>query len=141
MRDVFREVEKTKELAAKWGVLSVDATKAEEKRDAYLFRLLEDLDWLRAKVRRLSRSVQRNVLGEDPGWGRNEELIRLLLKKACPELDAKKRAKYAAVLRYVAAQKKPGEAVKDFVRKNGGINGCDTKERKLRRQAARRSQT
>jgi hypothetical protein len=133
MRDgVSTEIEKTKELAAKWRGMSVKATKVEQKRDAHLFRLLGDLDGMRAKVLNLPLGAQRKVLGGFEGWGGTGQIIRLLLKNVCPQLDAKKRAKYAAVLRYVAAKKESGETVKDFVRKNGGLNGCVAKEKKLR---------
>jgi hypothetical protein len=130
---VSTEIAKTKELAMKWRGMSVEANKTEQKRDAHLFRLLGDLDSIRAKVRTLPRLAQRKILGEFPGWGRNQDIIPLLLKNVCPELDAKKRAKYITVLRYVAAQKKPGETVKEFVRKKGGINACVAKEKKLRK--------
>jgi hypothetical protein len=60
-----------------------------------------------------------------------------VLQSVCPELDVKKRAKYVAVLRYIRAKKAPGEDVKDFIRKNGRIRGCVTKEKELRKQAER----
>ena len=61
-----------------------------------------------------------------PNW------VNLLLKCTYPNLSAKTRSKYAAALRYVGLKKEPGQKVMDFVRENGGLNGCVEKEKKLR---------
>ena len=63
------------------------------------------------------------------------------LRKIAPALDAKKRAKYAAVVRLLVAQMPTGGNVKDFVRGKGGINGCVANEKNLRTPGGRRAQS
>jgi hypothetical protein len=61
---------------------------------------------------------------KDPGM--------LLLKLTYPSQKNKESSKYAAVLRLVQAKKRPSQSVKEFMRANGGMKGCVTKEKKLR---------
>ena len=62
-------------------------------------------------------------------FGGQKKTIGQALRKVAPDLDAKKRAKYAPVVRFLVAKMPPGGNVKAFVRKNDGLNGCVAKEK------------
>ena len=67
-----------------------------------------------------------------------KETVDQALRKVAPDLDAKKRVKYAAVVRFLAAKMPLGGNVKAFVRGNGGLNGCVANEKKLRKRGDRK---
>ena len=75
--------------------------------------------------------VQRSVRAGQTGSG-------TALRKVAPDLDAKKRAKYAAVVRFLVAKMPPEGNVKAFVRENDGLNGCVAKEKGLRKRGDRK---
>jgi hypothetical protein len=105
--------------------------RANENRDKCLYNLLGRLHRLDQQLRQTPRTEAIKVLKPGglpfaPNW------VNLLLKCTYPNLSAKTRSKYAAALRYVGLKKEPGQKVMDFVRENGGLNGCVEKEKKLR---------
>lgn len=140
MHDGVRaKIEAARERAVYMKKLSRIAEEAERRRNDCLYDLFDDLHGIESDLRKMSWEEKRKIFGDLLNFRTARQLGGLVLRQVARELDTKKRTKYAAVLRYVVAQKPPKETVRDFVRKNGGINGCDVKERKLRRQAARRS--
>jgi hypothetical protein len=138
---VCAKIEAARQRALRLQKLSKVVEEVERKRDACLYNLFGDLHGIEGDLRKLSWKDRRKIFGDLLDFRTNRQLGSLLLRQVYPELDAKKRAKYGAVLRYVTATKSPREKVKDFVRKNGSINGCVAKESKLRREAARRSRS
>jgi hypothetical protein len=137
MRDkVLAKIEQTRQRALLLRKLSKAAEEAERNRDSCLYKLFKDLHDIGVDVRKLGLPSRSQILGEKYApFGPPGQVPALLLQKIYPELSAKIRNKYAAVLRYVAMAKSPQEKVKEFVRKNGGINGCVRKEKKLRQRA------
>jgi len=141
LEEVFAKIEAARKRALRLQKLSKVAERVERKRDVCLYRLFDDLHGIEGDLHKLSWKDRRKIFGSLLDFRTNRQLGSLLLRQVYPELGAKKRAKYGAVLRYVAAAKSPRQKVKDFVRKNGSINGCVTKESKLRMSAARQSAT
>jgi hypothetical protein len=91
-------------------------------------------------VGQLNPSDQRKLLGKDYNmFGGRKEIISKTMRKVAPKLNAKKRAKYAAVVRLLAAKAPLEGNVKVFVRENGGLNGCVANEKKLRKRGDRKS--
>lgn len=133
---VIAKMVRAKERAMRFQRLSVAANEAERKRDACLYNLFTDLHDIEIDVRKLKWADRRKIFGDHLGF--RTTIGGLVIERTCPDLDVKKRAKYRAVLRFVAAAKPPHEKVKEFVRKNGGINGCIAKEKKLRQRGPRR---
>jgi hypothetical protein len=138
---IYAKIEAARQRAVRLQKLSRVAEKVERKRDACLYGLFDDLHGIEGDLHKLGWKDRRKIFGHLLDFRTNRQLGSLLLREVYPGLGAKKRAKYGAVLRYVAASKSPREKVKDFVRKNGSINGCVAKESKLRREAARRSRS
>ena len=110
------------------------------KRDTFLFKLLGQVHDIAVGVRELDPTDRRKLLGKDYGlFSGQKGIIDKTLRKVAPNLKAKQRAKYAAVVRLLVAKKPLGGNVKAFVRENGGINGCVAKEKKLRMRGDRKS--
>jgi len=143
MRDQLKEkLKEAKSSAVRLRKASEAAARAKLERDVALYHFFDDIHAIVAAIPTLPMRDRWEVLGKKYQPFRNRsQFPALVLQKVAPELNAKKRAKYAAVLRYVLAQKAPGETVRDFVRKNGGINRCVTKQKRLRNRAAHRSKT
>jgi hypothetical protein len=135
---VIVKIDQAKERATRLQRLSDAVNEAERKRDACLYNLFADLHDIEVDVRKLGWADKRKILCDRLNFRTSSKISGLVIERTCPDLDAKKRAKYAAVLRFVAAAKPPHEKVKDFVRKNGGINGCIAKEKHLRERGRRR---
>jgi hypothetical protein len=136
IKPVIVKIDQAKERAMRLQSLSDAVNEAERKRDACLYNLFADLHDIEVDVRKLKWADRRKIFGDRLGF--QTKIGGLVIERSCPDLDAKKRAKYAAVLRFVAAAKPPHEKVKEFVRKNGGINGCIAKEKQLRQRGRRR---
>jgi hypothetical protein len=135
IKELIAKIDQAKERAMRLQRLSDAANEAERKRDACLYHLFADLHDIEVDVRKLKWADRREVFGDRLGF--QTKIGGLVIELTCPDLDPKKRAKYAAVLRFIAAAKSPREKVKEFVRKSGGINGCITKEKQLRQRGRR----
>ncbi len=131
------KIEQARERALRLQKLSRAVEAAERKRDNCLYGFFNDLQHLESDLHGLGWSKKRNAFGDLLNFRSGKNMSGLLLRKIYPELRPKIRSKYAAVLRYVAAAKSREEKTKEFVRNNGGINGCVTKEKKLRTRAVR----
>jgi hypothetical protein len=129
---LFSEIDEAKKVAARLVKRNAAVESAIRKRDNALYKFLEHLHQLDKRLREMGKDDALEALSakygdesptsDDPGM--------ILLKLTYPSLNTKKCSKYAAVLRYVQMNKEDGRTVKDFVRKNGGINGCVRKEKK-----------
>jgi len=133
---VIAKIDQAKERATRLQRLSDAVTEAERKRDICLYNLFTDLHDIEVDLRKLKWAERRKIFGDHLGF--QTKIGGLVIERTCPDLDPKKRAKYAAVLRFVAAAKPPHKKVKEFVRKNGGINGCIAKEKQIRQRGRRR---
>jgi hypothetical protein len=85
----------------------------------------------KAKALKLLRAKYGNELP-----ARTDDVCILLLRLTNPKLNDKKCSKYANVLHLVRLEKKPDETVKEFVRANGGMNGCEKKMPEQERKAS-----
>ena len=132
--DLLAKIDEAKNRAARLRKLSAAADEATRARDITLYKLFGDLHVLDVDLRKLDRKKSLKMLKEKYRIDLRGTIksANVLLQIICPELSIKKRAKYAAMLRYIRVRKKPDEKVKLFVRKSGGINGCVSKEKELR---------
>jgi hypothetical protein len=131
--NLFSKIEEAKKVAARLAERSAAVTTAVQRRDSSRSRLFANLHQLDTQLRGMGRTRALKALKaqyqnklhirKDPGM--------LLLKLTYPSLNTKTSSKYAAVLRFVQAKKRPGQSVKEIMRANGGIKGCVEKERKL----------
>jgi hypothetical protein len=140
MLDKLRTImEEAQSRAKRFDEYSATLTKLELKRDACLFKLLGQVHDIAVGVRELDLPERRKLLGKDyNAFGGQKKTIDQALRKIAPDLDAKKRAKYAPVVRFLVAKMPPEGNVKAFVRKNDGINGCVANEKKLRKRGDRK---
>jgi hypothetical protein len=129
---LFSKIDEARELAKRLEKLSEAAESATQKRDAALYQFFAKLHYLEKRLWRLNppRKKVEEKYGRLP-----RSAIQAVVKLAYRGLNSKRQSKYAAVLRYVRAKKKPGESVKSLIRKTGGINKCVTAEKKLRSMA------
>jgi hypothetical protein len=133
-------MEEGKSRAKRFDEYSATLAKLELKRDTCLFKLLVQTRDIAVGVRELDLPDRRKLLGKDYNvFGGQKKTIDQALRKVAQNLDAKKRAKYAAVVRLLAAKMALGGNVKVFVRENGGLNGCVANEKKLRKRGDRKS--
>lgn len=135
----FSKIDEAREVAARLVQRSAAVESAMERRDNSLYKLLANLHQLHKRLRKLGRDEALKALKQKYGdeLPTTTKSVNLLLELTYPGLSAKPRSKYASVLRYVRAKKRPGESVRNFVRRNGGINGCVAKEKKLREKMRR----
>jgi hypothetical protein len=141
MMDKLRTtMEEAQSRAKRFDEFSATLAKLELKRDTCLFKLLVQTRDIAVGVRELDLPDRRKLLGKDYNvFGGQKKTIDQALRKVARNLDAKKRAKYAAVVRLLAAKMALGGNVKVFVRENGGLNGCVANEKKLRKRGDRKS--
>jgi len=133
-------MEEAQACAKRLDELSTALAKLEVKRDNCLFKLLGQVRDIVVDHRQLDPPDQRKLLGKNYNvFSSQKKAIDKTLSKVAPDLDAKKRAKYAPVVRFLIAKMPAGASVKIFVRKNGGINGCVAKEKDLRKRGNRKS--
>ena len=52
------------------------------------------------------------------------EAFAVVIYCIAPHVDDKRRSKWARALRYAAANKSDDESIKNFIKRNGGINAC-----------------
>jgi hypothetical protein len=99
----------------------------------YLTEVFELLQWWHAEGKAIDRaayaaSLQDLVLDFDP-------FSELIMATTPPgAVDKKTRCKWSAALRLALAVKAPGEPLRRFMRRHGGINECATCYRRLRSQ-------
>jgi hypothetical protein len=133
----FSIIAKAKKLGARLVKDAEAVESAMRKRDDTLYEFLGTLHLVDKQVRELDSGEAREALKQEFGHklAATRKSENLLLKLTYPDLSLKSRntrSKYAKTLRYVREKKRGLKSVKSFVRANGGINGCVTKERKLR---------
>ena len=131
------KIDKAAKLAAGLEKRSAAIESAKQARDHMLYELLELLHRLDEQLRQTSRIEARKAFKAPLPFAK-DRWMNLLLKRTYPNLSAKTRSKYAAVLRYIRNEKKPEQSVRTFVQKNGGLNGCVAKEKKLRAKKMRK---
>jgi hypothetical protein len=125
--------------AKRFAEYSATLAKLELKRDACLFKLLGQVRDIAVGVRELDVPDRRKLFGKDHNvFGSQKKTIDKILRKVAPDPDAKKRTKYAAVVRFLVAKMPLGGNVKAFVRENDGLNGCVAKEKRLRKRGDRK---
>jgi hypothetical protein len=131
-KTLFSKIDEARDLAKPLENLSQTVESATQERDAALYQFFAKLHYLEKRLRRIKtpREEMEAKYGRVPGS--SQSAIKFLLKLTYPNLDSKQRSKYAAVLRYVRAKKKPEESVKSLIRRTGGINPCITEEKNLR---------
>ncbi len=81
----------------------------------------------RKEVKRLSTGRRRTRMQEDP-------IRRVIEWSADDDMNVKKKIKYANTVRWVEENGIPRKKVRQFIRENGGVKGCDAKYRNLKRQ-------
>ena len=121
MTDIYSKIDRAKEIAVEHASCSKAAKQAIKNRDAALYKLLENVHEIDMQLRVMEKKKAQEILQAKYGscWPKNPAQF---LKLICPELPPKRRSKYAALLRYVRATKKPDRALRKFVRLKGGIN-------------------
>ena len=137
LKDAREKIELARKGAVRLQKLSEAVHEAERKRDTCLYNLFDDLRGIQICMHELTWKDKRKLFGDLLNFRSARNVIGLVLRQIYPELGRKSISKYAAVLRYVTAAKPRQENVKEFVRRNGGINGCVTKEKKSRPPARR----
>ena len=126
------KLDEAEKLGARLDKRNAAVESAKQARDDALYDLLALLHRIERRLSRQANRVPIRKALNTGGLPLAPDWASLLLKRTYPSLSAKARSKYAAVMRYVRAKKKPGQKVMDFVRENGGLNGCVEKEKKLR---------
>ena len=131
---LFSDIDEAKMVAARLAKRSAAAESAIQSRDNTLYKLFEKLHQLDKRLRELDQGEVRKALKQKYAdkLPTTAKSAHFLLQLTYPSLSSKARSKYASVLRYVRAKKRPGESVRNFVRRNGDIKGCVEKEKKLR---------
>jgi hypothetical protein len=123
--DVKGKVRKAQERASRLQQLSDAAGQAKSKRDECLYRWFEDLWDTVVSLRKLSAGKRRKILGNGYNVFRSlENQTSLIVRIMGPNLSVKKRAKYAAILRFVMTKMDSDDSAGEFIRRNGGTNAC-----------------
>jgi hypothetical protein len=123
--DVKGKVTKAQERASRLQQLSDAAGRAENKRDECLYRWFEDLWDIVGSLRKLSVGKRRKILGNGYNVFRSlGNQTSLIVRIMGPNLSVKKRAKYAATLRFLMTKMDSDDSAGEFIRRNGGINAC-----------------
>ena len=138
IKELIAKIDQAKERAMRLQRRSEAVNEAERKRDVCLYNLFTALHDIEVDLHNLNWADRRKILGDRFNFRTSPKISGLVIERTCPDLDSGKRSKYAAVLRLIAAKKSPREKVREFVRKNGGINGCVAEEKRLRQQGRRR---
>ena len=128
MTDIYSNIDQARAIARRLVRRNKVVARAERNRDLCLHRLFKSLHELDKKVRKMGgRQALKAKYGNIPT---NKDSAMLAVKLT--HLPPKACSKYAAVLRFIREEKKPGESIRKFVRANGDINGCVAKEKQLR---------
>jgi len=124
--------------AARLDKTSAELAELERKRNTCLFELFGQVRDIVVGLRQVPGRDRRKLLGDEYGLLCPQKVIvDMVLQKVAPGLDAKRRVKYAAVVRLLLDKMPAKEDVKAFVRENDGINGCVAREKKLRMRRKR----
>jgi hypothetical protein len=136
--DIFSNVDAAKKIARRLVRRNEALAKAERNHDLCLYKFLASVHKLDRRLRKMGAAEARETLAAKygvklPAKGKNlPDWGMFAIKVTYPSLPPKARSKYAAVLRLIREKKKPGQSIRQFVRANGGINGCVDKEKELR---------
>jgi hypothetical protein len=134
MTDIYSNIEQARAIAKRLIRHNKDVRRAEVKRDICLYKYLESIYELDERFLNIPLAEARKTLKAK--YGGNVPTTRrtgmFAIKLTHPSLDPKIQSRYAAVLRFIRKKKKPGQSIRKFVRANGDINGCVTKEKQLR---------
>jgi hypothetical protein len=134
MTDIYSNIDQARAIAKRLIRHNEDVRRAEVKRDICLYKYLESICELDERFLNITLSEARKTLNAK--YGGNVPTTRrtgmFAIKLTHPSLDPKIQSRYAAVLRFIRKKKKPGQSIRKFVRANGDINGCVTKEKQLR---------
>src|SRR3984893_6648081 len=131
MTDIYSNIDQARAIARRLVRRNKVVARAERNRDLCLHRFFKSLHELDKKVRKMGgRQALKAKYGDE--LPTNKDTAMLAVKLTHPGLRPKACSKYAAVLRFIREEKKPGESIRKFVRANGDINGCVTKEKQLR---------
>jgi hypothetical protein len=132
MTNICSNVEVARVIAKRLVRRNEGFARAENNRDACLYKFFESLHELDRQVRKMGgRQALKAKYGDE--LPTNKDSAMLAVKFTHPSLPPKACSKYAAVLRFIREKKKPGESIRKFVRANGAIKGCVEKEKQLRR--------
>jgi hypothetical protein len=108
---------------------------AMKKRDACRYKLFEAILDLDKPLRKMGKPKQvQNALKARYGTRLTTSFdpAMFALVLVYPTLNPKKCSRYAAALRFVRRNKRPGESVEEFMKAHGGIKGCEEKDKKSR---------
>ena len=103
----LKQLNNAKLKAKEWRARCAQASRAIEQRDRTMFNYIA----ITAKIGRTLKI-------------KSAKKFIKLIKRTCPSLDTRSRSRYAGVVRAVALRKPPGESVRKWVRRNGGIGRC-----------------
>jgi hypothetical protein len=143
MTDLSSKMDRAEQLAARHAKLGKMAAKLATKRNNCLYRLLEEVHEIGVDV---SQLPEQDALALFQAKYGNEACVDYsdFFQRIYPELPPKYRWKYTGVLHKASAEKIASQSMKQFVKKNGGLNGCVTKKdvtkKKKSRQAQKRRQ-
>ena len=146
-KDLTLQIEEAKKSASKLGERNAEVKKAEERRDRSLANYLSRILNLRRQAAKLvGETSQKKLLallrgefGNDvPKATPQKKLTTFLIELTHPDLTPKMRSKYATVINYAKDHKAKGMKFRDFLKANGGINGCIEKASKVRKRSKKR---
>jgi hypothetical protein len=121
MTNISSKLDRAKVLATRYAMRAAAAATVTKKRDTCLYQLFDSVHEIDRELHVMGKKKAREILQAKYGscWPKNPAQF---LKLICPELPPKRRSKYAGLLRYVRATKKPDRPLRKFVRLKGGIN-------------------
>ena len=131
MTDIYSNIDKATAIAKRLARRNKDVASAISNRDICLYKLFESVHEIHRQLLKIGKQKTNEVLTGKYGNVKPKNLSEFL-KRICPELPSKRRSKYLGLLSYAQATKEPGQPLREFVRANGGINGCVKKEKELR---------
>ncbi len=111
--------------------------KAVKERDLKLWSVFRQIASVARQLTKPANAAALKELEQAYGDLRTRSPEMLLIKLAMPNLSRQQRSKYAHAIAYIRNNKEKGVKVRDFLRDNGGINGCVESEKKERQQMAR----
>jgi hypothetical protein len=131
MTDICSNIDEATAIAKRLARRNKDVAIAMSKRDVCLYKLFESVHEIHRQLLKIGKPKTNEVLTGKYGSTKPKNLTEFL-KRICPELPSKRRSKYLGLLSYAQATKEPDQTLREFVRANGGINGCVEKEKQLR---------
>jgi hypothetical protein len=131
MTDICSNIDEAIAIAKRLAKRNKDVASAMSNRDICLYKLFESVHEIHRQLLKMGKQKANGVLTGKYGNAKPKNLSDFL-KRICPELPSKRRSKYLGLLSYAQATKEPDQPLREFVRANGGINGCVKKEKELR---------